>query len=299
MQTRTDNQSSGLLHFVLTRFNIRTELWVGRTDKNSGAVLTEEWLEQRVALFKQYCLPSMVQQSTERFHWLIYLDVDSPPALREYFTTLEQQYPFIYPQYVPNHREMLKEVRLYSYIQMRRHNCSFLITTRLDNDDALSRDALARIQRAAQEVRAAVPQSKRVAINLRHGLNLLVEPTFVLHRHQDSANAFISLVEDCSEADAVYTVFYTDPTSYLNNAELPLVQVEDGRYWLQIVHKRNLSNLLRTIPSFNVDELANFGIDPSTIHLNRVDTLRYTLADGLRRLVRKVQYQARRLNATR
>ena len=59
-----------LQHFILTRFNIL--LW--RQDKKGSKVRTTKWLEHRFSLFEKYCLPSIKNQTYQKFEWIVLFD---------------------------------------------------------------------------------------------------------------------------------------------------------------------------------------------------------------------------------
>ena len=108
----------------------------------------------------------------------------------------------------------------------------FLITTRLDNDDALHRDAL-------KTVRAQLRGQSFEFVNLRRGLVLANGKFSVI---AEGSNPFISLIE--KKAQRPFTTVWCG--EHLNlGRKGPIRQVPGGPHWLRTVHERNLSNTRR------------------------------------------------------
>jgi hypothetical protein len=167
----------GLPHFLLTNFNVRRG-WT--RDVHGTAVLTEEWLEHRWQLFETFCLPSVRGQSRQRFHWLVRFDPATPERHRERFRRLTGDMPNVTPLW---HAEPFSA----TILRLLDRSAARLLTTRLDNDDALHRDALPRVQDA---VGATCPEF----LNLTNGYRL-VRPEGRLVRMAHASNPFLSLVE--------------------------------------------------------------------------------------------------------
>ena len=50
-------------HVILTQFNIKIDF--SAEDKNRNLVLTDEWMNKRFAIFRKFCLPSIVAQTNQ------------------------------------------------------------------------------------------------------------------------------------------------------------------------------------------------------------------------------------------
>lgn len=201
-------------HLILTRFNVK----LGFDDTR---IVDPAWLEGRLALFEQFCLPSVMAQTEQGFRWLVFLDEGTPPAVRKRVATLAED-GFI-TCYVAAFRKELRD-------HVARHidpGASHLITTRLDADDALARTFVARVQ-------ARFRGQEREAVNLTDGMILGRDRLYEARR---PAGAFISLIE---RRDGFRTV------QYLRHAEWPRVapvdEVSGPPAWLQVVHGTNVAN---------------------------------------------------------
>jgi hypothetical protein len=227
-------------HFILTRFNIASP---GResTIRNSPG-----WLERRFELFERYCLPSMAAQDSPDFTWLIYFDKDTPAQFRQRIDAARAVVPFE-PRYVglfdigiavDDVRERLDPVQ------------PRVVTTRLDNDDAVSRDFLSRVRHHAGRL------SDGSVINFTRGVALRKGR---LYAASDTSNPFTSLVERADGVQTIWSAKHRDLERLWN-----LVQVDDAWCWLQVVHGENVANRIKGARLSDAEVLANFAINPET-----------------------------------
>ena len=121
-----------LQHFILTRFNLR--LW--SQDKNGDPVRSREWLENRFELFEKYCLPSVANQSCKDFTWIILLDSRTVEEFKKRIEDDRDRCPQIVPVYVEP-AEGQNFAKIFQSSVVERLNGERVITTYLDNDDAL------------------------------------------------------------------------------------------------------------------------------------------------------------------
>lgn len=141
----------------------------------------------------------------------------------------------------------------------------YLITTRLDNDDALAWDFIAAIHShfAAQDCQF---------VNFTYGLQL--EGARVYHR-ADPANAFASLIERRSSRKP-RTVFVDQHPRLGQHG--PLAQVRSHPMWLQVVHGGNVANEARGVRADPTGVYSRFDVnaqlEPVTRTALRVDQAR-------------------------
>ena len=57
------------VHFLITRFNIVQD-WYKTANRNAANIQSEEWLEERLRLYEQYCFPSVANQDTNNFVYI-------------------------------------------------------------------------------------------------------------------------------------------------------------------------------------------------------------------------------------
>lgn len=206
-------------HILITRFNVPT---LGR---ESLIRAREGWLRQRVDLFETYCLPSVSHQTIKNFQWLIYFDPESPPWLKDWVRQHESRHSFI-----PLFRESISRRELVSDLHSLIDETSeVLVTTNLDNDDALATDFIARVQHA-------IHGASRTAIYLEHGVILQDEN---LYLRRDNTNAFCSVAESWDKP----VTAWADWHNRLGRS-MPVTVVDGPPAWLQVIHDSNVSNVV-------------------------------------------------------
>ncbi|BCW79803.1 glycosyltransferase [Arthrobacter sp. NicSoilC5] len=203
-------------HFILTRFNIR-----------QGAVpASESWLRHRLHYFEALCLPSITGQTSQNFRWLVFLDGDREPWFQAeidrlsegIFTPVWLEGGGISPQGIADHVAQLAV-------------SPWIITSRVDNDDAIARDY----------VEVTQSQFERQAfefINFQSGVQFSKDG--FLYSRSDPASPFISLIEKREDGlRGVYVGRHDKIADYG-----PIRQVHAHPMWLQMVHDLNLGNAL-------------------------------------------------------
>jgi hypothetical protein len=230
-----------LRHFVLTNFNVA--LPGVDVDRHGAPVRTPEWLAERCELFERYCLPSVRRQSCGDFDWLVRWEPPPDAALAARIAGYAEAAPLRLVDAAISFRRAVEAALA--------PGDEVVLTTRLDNDDALHRDALARVRAAAL---AASPELRFLDLPVGY---LLDSASGELRRLEWRSYHFLSLVEPRA-GGAVRTVRRIDHT---RAAELaPVASVTDEPMWLEVVHGRNRSNAVRGEPAGGVDLAALFGV---------------------------------------
>jgi GT2 family glycosyltransferase len=209
-------------HVICTRFNLPT------AGPESLVRAQHDWLVNRMALFERYTVPSVRRQSVRDFHWLVYLDPASPAWLRQQLQPLVDE-----GLLTPSYRESVAWQELASDVrELTGATRDVLLTTNLDNDDALAPNFVERLHRLA----VAHPGS---ALFLRAGLVLHGDAVFLRH---DAHNAFCSVSEPWQSPLTAWRDWHT-----LLGEHLPVVSVDGDPGWLQVVHGQNVSNRVRGV----------------------------------------------------
>lgn len=210
-------------HVLMTRFNLATP---GR----ESALRTQPgWLEDRFGLFERYCLPSVAAQVDCAFDWIVYFDDKTPAPFRERIERCRAIFPFT-PYFTPLFPAAGWPRSVAETVTPR---TPWLLTTRLDNDDALAVDALARVQAAV-----AAGQPTRRSFNVTAGFVMRDGAVYALEHH---SNAFASWLEPWDEATVTAASI-----PHMAMAEAgPVEQVPGPAGWLQVVHGANVSNRVR------------------------------------------------------
>ncbi len=193
-----------MTHVVMTRFNVRVA---------AGAPAPgEAWLRDRIHWFERFTLPSMLAQTVPPDAWILFCDADSPDWLIER---------------LPDCATIWRVSGVFTPSVAAEAVSAFgrpLITTRLDNDDAIATDYLEAVRREAPA---------EGFINFLHGLQLSGDR---LYRRSDPSNAFLSRCEQ-HHAESVFA----DPHRSIIERH-HVRQVKTVPMWLQVIHGRNWAN---------------------------------------------------------
>jgi len=206
-------------HLVATRFNLTVEFATGRH-------LDPAWLRSRVRLFGQFCAPSVAAQTAQGFDWVVFVDPDTPAAVRARLEALVAGRSR--SLLVPWRGSVAAAVR--AVVDERRAGAAYVITSRLDSDDAIQRTYIARVQAAGASAGTRV-------IDLPVGYTYN-PATNVLRQYEEPTNPFVSLVEPWSQD--LHTVYATWHTKVHELAPVTVVSHEAA--WMQVVHGGNVSN---------------------------------------------------------
>jgi hypothetical protein len=214
-----EGMTQNLDHVLLTRFNLPTNGVEGFIRARDG------WLRERVVLFETYCAPSVRSQTCQNFQWIVYFDPGSPEWLHDWISRCAPG------RFIPIFRSSVSSDE--AIVDIRRicgGEASALVTSNLDNDDALALDFVERVQRAA-------PQVYRTAVYIRHGL---IKSGVRLYLRRDVRNAFCSVIENWESPSTCWSDWHN-----LLGRSMQVVELTGDPGWLQVVHSRNVSNRVR------------------------------------------------------
>ena len=141
-------------HFLLTRFNVQLSWTQKKWDEFS--------LKNRIDMFEQICFPSVKSQTNKKFKWIVYFDRSSPDFLKKKVDEFKSRLDIFQPLYIENFNSA--EVRN-NILSLLDDNTEYLITTRLDNDDAISKNYIDLVQ-------ACFDYQEIEIINFLHGYRL-------------------------------------------------------------------------------------------------------------------------------
>lgn len=255
------------LHLIITQFNLRSNSPSG----NDGYDEWLEWTRNRIRLFRDYCLPSVLNQSSMDFKWLIFFDSGTPEEFREFidflasFSMIEICYSRGMEDFNSNYaNEVRKRIG---------KTTKWVITTRIDNDDSLHRDAV-------KTVKNNFIPKHRFLISLASGYVLNICDKTLSHYFYPMS-PFLSLVEDAGKE--VEGVFMRGHTKWDNLRlfvfrelwfEYFNVKARTSRFilrrplWIQTVHGKNISNsFYRGFPVLKEKNLSDFSLNFTTTRM--------------------------------
>lgn len=123
-------------------------------------------MDERFRYFEAFTLPSIRAQSDPDFTFLVVVGDDLPDRYGERLWHLLEDIPqAVIQEYPPGpHREVMKQA-----INSRRDHESITLQFRLDDDDAVGRDFVARLRTEADTRRDALSGKRHIALDFRNG----------------------------------------------------------------------------------------------------------------------------------
>jgi len=113
-------------HIIVTKFSV---------DDGTGRCNDEEWLKDRMKLFKQWTLPSIMGQTVQDFTWITYHDETNPQWFKDEMNAIG--YDNLKPFFV-DREGWLKNWKTQWFSEIRKYiEPGILFTTRIDSDDAV------------------------------------------------------------------------------------------------------------------------------------------------------------------
>ena len=230
-------QSKRLSHFLLTRFNIAT------TFTSTSPVLEEDWLNRRFELFETFCFPSVSSQTNTEFCWIILFHPQTPAAFIERFSRLQKNSP---------HLEIIigeKFKRTLAQLLPGIKDKDFLVTTRLDNDDAICQtfidETQLRINQAILDDRIAISEENPLFLDFIHGYFAAGD---YLYERTDIANHFCSMAIPFPKCEAlepkdIKLILDMNHKSIESRPGYQRVDMEPA--WIEVIHDTNTRNCLR------------------------------------------------------
>ena len=213
-------------HYLITRFNLRNKNW--DVTKNNETLLTREWMEHRIGLFNNFCLPSVANQTNTNFEWLLFFDTTTDEDFKQELESLLRPHPNFKSFYVDGMDAFHPSIK--NYITQDSKDVPYIITSRIDNDDCIHKDYISTIQEqfSAQDF---------MAIDVLKGYSLQISPEIMLGKKEHIFNPFISLIE---KNDSPKTVWFSDHNMW--KKESRRVEISNKRLWMSIIHEKNKVN---------------------------------------------------------
>lgn len=236
-------------HFLITRFNLSYEVFA--QDRNGRKTLSYDWMVDRFALFEKFCLPSVANQSVKNFEWLVFFDNETPSEFKAKIDKYKQDYSFFTPIFVGN---PLTQQSLEDSVNFKLSpEDSYLISTRIDNDDAIHKDFLLEIQKLFN-------YQEDCFINFTYGYQWHVDRSVLIDRRSVSGH-FPSRIEKIQ--NGVKSVFVDhSKIQEIIGAQSMDIDNSEKPMWIEVIHDTNVRNRHRVaIPQFNNSVIENFNLD--------------------------------------
>ncbi len=241
-------------HFILTRFNLL--LW--NKDKERNPVRTVKWLKHRFELFENYCLPSVKNQTSKKFEWIVLFDSTTPERFKESIEEWQKECPQLIPVYVAPkdghlfaqifREEVVRRLKSSSTSESAEPSASTsigsasvqefkgrVLTTYLDNDDALNIRFVGDLQKRVQSL------ADGTFIYYINGYQYFTDHQYLMKRH-NPRNHFVSVVES-GNPPTLETIYGYGSHYYIDKIKGANIEyVKNLLMWCEVVHERNMGN---------------------------------------------------------
>jgi hypothetical protein len=266
-------------HYLVTRFNVP---FSGPAPEFfSGMTLSPEWMARRIRLFSDYCAPSVAGQTSMAFTWLIYLD---PETDRTDIVRVRAAIPAnvrVEFRYVSDYAMLLEDLRAYS----RACGTEYVITSRLDNDDAIGREFIERVQ-------AAFQPSHGVILNFLGGLYYDPSARLLTHHRHKLRNSFTSLGERLAPGESPCTILgfpHLQPPADFREVNLPY----PFSFWINLHGTNESYRRPHGWPVFRIRVSDHYAFSPRNVKISWASTLAYAIRWMPRAVYRKVRFTLR------
>ncbi len=263
-------------HFIITRYNVKLDGW--EKDIKGNSTQGRSWGNHRFELFVRYCMPSLVHQTDDNFHWLIYIDHETDCDLVSQLQNVLRPYPSFEIRKVSGYHDCMHDIDK----TLTNTQSKYVITTRLDNDDGLGVEYI-------RMVHAHFKPEDKLLLNFLHGHGYDMNQqifTRIINMHK---NHFSSLIEQRRNEGGHLSVRGFPHDNPPN--DLRIQNIDWDNSWLKVFHDRNLKSILFGYPLFFSDAYNSYGVKSNDLAINRIQTLLYSfpwLINGLKRKMKAV-----------
>lgn len=221
-------------HYIITRFNVRVDEW--KQTRNKEMVLTDEWLKHRFDLFDRFCFPSVMNQSEQKFKWLVFFDITTDANYRTKIAGFADRYRNFIPLFIDGYSVLLETLK--DYIQKDMEGQQYVITSRVDNDDCIHRDFV-------KEIHNSFDRQDACIIDIVDGYQFILNENQSLHiseirKARGYFNPFVSLIENASQLN---TIMSREHLQWKNMQHI--LAIKNKRLWGEIIHNKNKLNAVR------------------------------------------------------
>ena len=217
-------------HFILTRFNLL--LW--QRDKEGAPVRTQSWLEHRFTLFESFSLPSLMRQTNQGFIWIVLFDSTTPEKYRQRIAGYKDICPQFEPVFVAPERGRFF-ANVFRDEMVKRLEASRIISTYLDNDDALN------VRFVEDLRRRVVSLADGTFIRYSDGYQYYTKGQFVT-RICYPKNHFVSVLERGNPTTLKGIYGYGGHFHIDENKTARIENIEGLPMWCEVVHEKNMIN---------------------------------------------------------
>lgn len=206
------------------------------------------WLQRRQKVFERFTLPSVQAQTNKNFEWVFISDDRTP---KEFKRVLDSYGASVVYHDFKNHKWMTgsvgeKETPIEKAVRLEtigdvvagyigEQDTDYVITSRLDNDDAISLDYIANVQDKAKEHWAG--GEREYWVSFPRGLKWADNNVYP---HATKWNSFLSFIEPPENLKTAYQCCHSlaGDSGYL----IHLYRVGYEPQWMEVIHGGNALN---------------------------------------------------------
>lgn len=257
-------------HYIITRFNLKKNI-LANTSNN--IINDESWLKERYFIFEEYCLKSIESQTNKNFEWWVYFDDKIDEKYLKINNKFINRYKFFKPKYESSFENFKKKYVRDLHLESVNKKLDFILTTRLDNDDVISKDFVDLLQKTKFD-------SDKI-LEFPYGYSYNIKGKKELRDYYSRLNPFISLLEKVNvnnDIKGIYAKQHGEWSDY--NCEI----ISEEKSWIQIVHESNRYNTLKGKLSLSFNS-KKFGIEKINIpYSTKIKILKKEIKKKIKRL---------------
>lgn len=209
-------------HILITRFALP---FAKENPRYTRCTNSPGWFDRRCTLFEKYTLPSVKSQTSQHFDWVLISNPNFPGIDKKRLESYGVELFWVDWLFEDEKIEGLSD-----FIRDKGKNSDWIITSRLDNDDMISKWFMETIFNMARE--------KKEWLCFPNGYMVEKDKAYI---RKYSNSPFVSLVENSKEAKSVYQVSHI----YSGKKVASMRKISDIPAWVQVDHGENVKNSVK------------------------------------------------------
>jgi hypothetical protein len=182
-------RSADFLHVIATRHGI--------------GVFDEQWFAYRQLMMEHLTLASLDAQEDRDFTWVVAVDRDMPPQARKRLDALAEGRPYLRIAETELKRDFVPDLAAWTRSEAKARKKGWVLTTRLDDDDAIHRGLVARLHQEAAAYLAAGNKAPAILSPVL-GCNWVPQQAAGHRAYHHSPSIGLSLLEHAGDPGTVY-----------------------------------------------------------------------------------------------
>jgi hypothetical protein len=272
------------LHILVTRYNLRTKDDISSEEK-------KRWLDDRLPLFRDFCLPSVLAQTKTPDLWILGFDGETRDLVEPVLDAVKE-HSWIIPAWqrrIGNSYEHWSRAVRRELRPRLPTSLSHVALTRLDNDDALGRTYIEQVAGYSRKVATNRPDLEEFWILFPLGADYVKKRCFF---NVYPGNAFPTVVTR-RRIILKKERFFVDHSTLLSGDYTVFLPVTSAPMWLRNIHGGAILNSrsgqarLAFVPTRAA--LRQFGLDRDTLEKGRRGGWRASVRRLLRRVSRPLR----------